>query len=367
MFSRLTDFLNSVSCKVTALLLLSIGTILFFNLYEKYSVIGPELIRNARFDSNLVEWKHTPYGILSLAPAVDGVRLHSEVPTMLVQISQINPGADRYPLLRLSCDIKTHNVSPGQERWMTARVDLVSHNLKGGAMYHLPHIVASLRGTHTWEHHEAVFARDASTAWFSVSAQLAQATGTMWVKNLSLRPVAELASFYKIRNAVTLLWVTAAFWLTIPLARSALNNTHRTTVIALALAIAFGVLMPESLKEHIGSALFPSMAESLVKSPNSATFKFTPLMPASDIYIYKAGHYLIFAMLAVAAFHRKPYPSSRAQMLGYLLLFALVTEVLQLLVVGRSAQFGDVLIDSAGIATGWVFLRIAQIFYPPSS
>jgi len=363
MFLHLRALLNSVSCKVTALLLLAIGTILFFNLYEKYVVIGPELIRNAHFDNNLAEWEHSRYGISPLIPSVDGIRLHSEAPSMVIQISQFIPGAERYPLLRISCDTKTHNVSEGQKQWMTARVVLVSHKPK----YYLTHTLVNLHGTHNWERHEAVFAIDANTSRISVSTQLTQATGTLWVKNLSLRPITVSASFYKFRNAIILLWATTILWLTIPLARSAFGNKHRTTIIALALAITFGVLMPESLKEHIGSALFPSMAESPVKSPDSATFKFTPLLPAADIYIYKAGHFLLFAMLAVAAFYRKPYPPSRAQMLGYLVLFAFVTEVLQLLVAGRSAQLGDVLIDSAGIVTGWMFLRLTQIFYLPSS
>ena len=121
--------------------------------------------------------------------------------------------------------------------------------------------------------------------------------------------------------------------------------------------------MPESIKEQIGSVLFPSMVEIPAKSPSSAIFKLTPLLPALDIY--KSGHFIMFAMLAATAFHLKPYPSSRARMLGYLLLFAFVTEVLQLLVAGRSAQLGDVLIDSVGIATGWIVLHLVQILYPP--
>jgi VanZ family protein len=70
----------------------------------------------------------------------------------------------------------------------------------------------------------------------------------------------------------------------------------------------------------------------------------------------------MFAMLAVAALYRRPYPVSLARMLGYLFLFALVTEVLQLLVSGRSAQLGDVLIDSAGMITGLMLLRLMRFF-----
>jgi len=365
MISHLTAFLRSVSCKVTVLLLLSIGTILLFNLHEKYAVSGPELLRNAGFDNNIAEWELTPHGISTIVPAAGSVRLHSEIPVTSVKITQYVPGAARYPLLRLSCDIKTQNVAEGQERWMTARVLLVSHDSQGKPMYHLPHTLINLSGSHNWEHHEAVFKIDASTASISVSAQLAYAIGTMWVKNPSLRPVTQMDSFYMLRTMAAFLWAAVILWIVAPLIRMALGNTQRATVIALAVVIALGALMPVALKIRIGSSLFPgdSISELHDAYPDAALFKFTPLLPAPDIF--KAGHFILFVMLAAAAFSRGAYPESRARLLSFLLLFALVTEVLQLFVGGRGAQLGDLVIDTAGIAAGLMLLWLTALFVPP--
>lgn len=358
-------FVGSTSFKVAALLLLSLGTILFFNTYDRYVAIGPELLTNTHFHGNLIEWDFPRQDTSVQIPDEDIVRLHSDNPANMINFSQDIPIVKQYPLLLLSCDIKIRDVPRHKGGRNAARVILVSHDEKGVPMYHLPHAAAILSGTHDWEHHERVFAVHGDSPRVRMSVQLDHTSGTMWVKNLSLRPLAESASFHRFRNTAILLWTFAALWVAIPLARSSLTNTHRSTIIALALAIMFGVLMPESLKERIGSTLIPDMATLSAKSPDSATFRFTPLLLAPDIY--KAGHFLMFAMLAITAFYRKPYPFSRVQMLGYLLLFAFVTEVLQLLVAGRSAQFGDVLIDSAGIVTGWMLLRLAQIIYPPHS
>jgi len=247
---------------------------------------------------------------------------------------------------------------------MTARVVLIAPESNGDPAHHTTHVLTNLHGTHIWEHHEAVFSLAANTTWVTVSAQLAQATGTMWVRNLSLLPVMEVKSFHTLCMAATVLWAIVILWIAAPIVLSALGNAHRTAVIVLALAIALGTLMPETLKVRIGDSLFASTvgSELPVIHSNAALFKFTPLWPSPDIY--KAGHFAMFAMLSVVAFSRRSYPVSRTRMSGYLLLFALVTEVLQLLVAGRSAQLGDLIIDGAGIATGLILLWTVRVFSP---
>ena len=360
---RVMTFISSASIKVTVLLLLSIGTILFFNLYDRYVVIGPELITDNLFSSNLTKWEPSGQDISVPTVGAGIARLYSDNPAIIVDLSQTIPNAARYPLLRLSCDIKTSNVPQGQGGWNTARVILVSHDQSGAPMYLLPHALANLYGTHDWGHYEGVFAVNAGTTKVRVSTQLAQTTGTLWVKNMSLRPLAEVVSFRKYRNIAMILWATAAVWIAAPLAWSAFSSIHRAAVIACAFVIVLSVLMPETFKEHIGNILFPSLAKQSLASPESNTFRFIPLLPTLDIY--KIGHFVLFMTLAAIAFYRRPYLASQSKIFGYLLLFALVTEVLQLFTNGRSAQFGDVLIDSAGITTGFMLLRSVQILYPP--
>lgn len=353
------NFAIPVFIKITFLLLLSVGTILFFNLYDRYLVIGPELITNNLFQSNLTQWEYSVQNVSILSSGGNVARLDSDNPVNNIYLSQTISDVTRYPLLRLSCDIKTRYVTQGHGNWDPARIALVAHDSKGAPMYYLPHALINLHGTHDWQHHEGVFAINANTAAVRLSTHLAYGTGTIWVKNFSLRPLEEKAAFRKFRNVISLLWIIITLWIIIPIVRSAYGDPHRVVLIALALAILYGALMPEYQKEFIGNFLFPSLVKPSMAPPTPAVFTFTPLLPTLDIY--KAGHFVLFIMLAVAAFYRRYYSVTRSQMLIYLVLFAFVTETLQLLITGRSAQFGDVLIDSAGIATGWVLLKILRI------
>jgi hypothetical protein len=358
------NFSGSASLKATILLALSVGTILFFNLYQRFVVTGPELLKDNQFIENFGEGSHAGYSLPVGTSGTGIASLHSENPLNIVDINQKVTNLGSYRLLRLTCDIKTFEIPYRQESWNTARVILVFYDYNKKPLYHLPHALVNISGTHDWEHYEGLFQVPPDASELQVSAQLAQTTGTMWVKNLSLRPLAESNSFHKLRSTAIIIWIAALVWITLPIVRSAFNHVHRTAIIALALIIAFGVLMPDSIKKSIGIMLVPSL--SAASGPSiTTTFRFTPLIPTLDIY--KAGHFILFAALAAVSRFGNPFPASRAQTSAYLFLFALVTEVLQLFVSARSAQLGDVLIDCMGIMVGFLVLYAIRIMLPPQS
>jgi hypothetical protein len=354
--------IGSVSPKVAVLLLLSIGTILFFNLFDRYIVIGPELLRDNLFQSNLKEWSPSRQAVSVLARGAGIVSLHTANDDRISRLDQTIAITAGYSLLKISCNVKTSGVPRHQGGLKVAQVMLIFHDMNGAPMYSLPYALANIGGSNDWEYHDGVFPVASNASEGRVSVQLSRANSSLWVKNISLRPLAEVSTFSTYRVVVALLWAATVAWIAIPLIRSVFGHAHRIAILVLALAIAFAAFMPENIKEHIGISLFHSLARQSAITLDATTFKFTPLFPVLDIY--KAGHFAMFAMLAAAAFFRRPYSVSNPQMFGYLILFALVTEVLQLLVAGRTAQLGDVLIDSAGIATSWMLLLLARIFRP---
>lgn len=347
-------FKNPTLPKILFLLFFSIFTILFFNHYDRYIVVGPELIQNPDFSQGN-GWKQSSPSI-SLTPENQGMALltaHSQ--TEAPSLSQTLPVPGQSNLLRLSCDIKTKNIIAGNKYWKSARVVMLQRNSRGEPMYSLPHILASQQTDSDWQHFEKAFIINPTTAEVLIAAELVQSSGSMWIKSLSLRPIAVKASFKEYRLAILLVWLAALIWIGRPIILSWLSHTRGRIALVLATGILIGVLLPENLKELLSGPLpaHPGAVFTLIipnQFNNTDFFRFTPLLPSIDIY--KIGHFSMFMLLAVTLFGAKTYRDQRTQLIGYLILFALSTEVLQLFMAGRTAQLGDVIVDSLGIMLG---------------
>ena len=176
------------------LLLLSILTILFFNLYERYIPVGPELLEDTRFTLTTSKWRYSNTGITN---STDGViRLHSDVYSPDIYVTQSLPSIKNHNLLLLSAETKTQNVSRGQKRWMSARIILLPIKQDDIPIYSTPHNLVNIYGDHEWSQSRKVFKIPETTTKISVSAQLLNVTGTFWVRKISLRAASE-KSFYE--------------------------------------------------------------------------------------------------------------------------------------------------------------------------
>jgi len=359
-----SNYLSTI--KTVVLILLSTCTIIFFNNYERYQVVGPELLENTDLRNGLDHWKHPGTGITLHSKNGALAKLEATTPIQSPSLSQVIRAFYGYQLLRLSCDIKTQNIIGGDKDWETARVVLISHNKEGEAMYDLPHVLANQRGNSDWRHYEKVFEIAPDTSGVTVAAQIVESTGSLWVKSFSLRPVALKIAFNQYRQTLLLVWLATLFWVAAPFVKSGLKSLKHGIVLILATGIIVGVLMPENLKESLGSTLLPSTETAITSFiPNrfndTQSFNLSPHLPVLDIY--KAGHFIMFTLLAITPFGGRHYSISNLRLVFYLVLFALVTEVLQLFMAGRTAQFGDILIDSAGVATGCIIIGLWRRTY----
>lgn len=356
---------NSAFFKNLTLILMSCCSIVFFNFYERYQLVGPELIENADWSNGLAHWQHT--GNVSVLPLQKEViaKLETAVPVESAYMSQIIRPSIQTRLVKLDCEIKTENIVNGDMSWKTARVVLVSFNAAGEAMYSLPHVLVRQEGSRDWMRYEKVFAIPGEVSKIMVAAQLIKSTGSLWIKSISLHPVTLKIAFRDYRLALLLIWVAVLLWVSVPFIRSGFSNLKQGFVLFLAVGVLVGVLMPERMKESMGAAIIASdTVASTTYIPtqfnNTQSFNLNPHLPELDIH--KVGHFVLFTLLSIAVFGGRPYKRSIACLLAYLVLFALISEVLQLFMEGRTAQLGDVFIDSGGILNGyilsWVGLRL---------
>jgi len=354
----MTAFIHSNTCKATILILLSISTILFFNYYEKYSIVGPELLQNINFDNQAAGWNYSRSGI-SISTSKKSVKLHSNVYNVSKHFNQTVNNITGYQRLRLTFDTKAQKVTPGNAVWMTARVHLVSYSQTDTALHSPTHVLTSLIGNSEWSHNEVVFVTPLKMPSLRVTVQLAKATGTLWARNLSLQPVVKTNEYKTYRSAIALLWAGTVFWVVLPLLLSIQRKKKRLIVALLTLIIVFATLMPSTVKNNINNSLLDSDNTALLKIQfDTDVFKLKPYLLAPDIF--KIGHFFMFSFLTVFALLYKSHTVSHTELIGYLLIFAATTEVLQLYLNGRNAQLGDIFIDSAGIMTGAIVFYIAR-------
>lgn len=357
--------LNSAIFKISMLILMSCCSILFFNGYERYQLVGPELIENADFSKGLAHWQHT--GNVSIFALNNEMiaKLETTVPIESAFISQFIRPSGHTRLVKLGCEIKTEDIINGDTSWKTARIVLVSFNAAGEAIYSLPHVLVRQQGSRDWRRHEKVFAIPGDVSKIMVAAQVIKSTGSLWIKSISLHPVTLKSAFRDYRLALMLIWVVILFWVTVPFFKSGFSSVKHGFVLLLGIGVIVGVLMPESMKESMGAAITASdTVASTTYIPtqfnNTQSFNLNPHLPELDIH--KVGHFMLFTLLSIAVFGGRPYKKSTASLLAYLVLFALISEVLQLFMDGRTAQLGDVLIDSGGIINGcliaWLWHRL---------
>jgi VanZ family protein len=262
--------------------------------------------------------------------------------------------------------MQSANVVNGEKDWETARVILVSHNQSGQPMYQRSHQLAALSGSHDWQHVEKVFAIDAEVASLEVAAQLVRSSGELGVRGFSLRPVLLKTAFLHYRGLLLWAWLALAIWLAIPLLRASLNSWRHAVLLALILGILLGVLSPHDIKTAFGDAIWPSEnsvpAEFAVKQAmDTQFFSLSTELPKLDLF--KVGHFLMFALLAMALRIGQAYRVSAIGILGYLLLLATVSEVLQLFIAGRSSQLKDIAVDMSGALFGLLLAWFGKRVY----
>lgn len=334
--------------------LLCVISIAFFNGYPRYQAEGRQRLRDPLLQS-LAAWGGEQSNV-QLLPAAEGggARLFASHGQAMHHMGQKLDGP-LPPLLLLSCDIKSQQVVGGQLDWETARVVMISYDHAGKPRYERPHLLANLTGSHDWQHVEKAFIIEDMVAELEVAAQLIHSSGQLSVRNFSLLPIRIKPQFLQLRRGLLIVWSVTFCWLALPLLRASRRSRPHAMVLGLIAAILVGVLLPHDLKTQLGAALRPTAAENTAHLLQQVLvdeqfFHLTLAAPTFDLF--KAGHFLLFALLAAALHCGQAYGLSARAILGYLTLLASASETLQLFIPGRSAQLADIIIDLSGAGCG---------------
>ena len=391
--------------QVIAIFMLCVSTILLSNMIDRYEVIGDELLVNNNFDNKFKGWHKSGNGIAVSEEMQPVVQLQSRNYKKKVYVKQMLDNIQKGQTVRLAGAIKTHDVSQGDKAWMAARIIFVARGNDGLSMYNLPHILAARNASTDWESFSKIFSTSSDASSYFVEIQLLNVTGTMWVKNLSLKYVKETFSFSLFRIVSVLLWFLVTLWVLVPQRHTIFSSKWKILIIIMLIVALFGALVPAGLKHNAMNFMVA----------------FFPWAGGGEVAFFRMGHFLVFCVLSMVVFRKaqpghyvisaantnpvsRPSSGCLRAFINYkiielvqlvlrfcsikspeyhpeidvlfrqlifsatlsrfilLMVFAMVTEILQFLVDGRTPRVSDFFIDVSGIVLGFLISRM-YLFY----
>lgn len=340
--------------QLIVIVLLSAITVGFFSQYERYKFTGEDLLDNGDFQQQFKGWekKNSRGSIVVDNQGVLG--LNSRDGKEIMYVRQYVRNIHRYQFFKFMGKIRTEGVVPGKKPWQAAHLLVIGVGARGQKLWHGSFLLAKRHGTNDWQYHEQVFRIDSDAKEFLVKIQLSMVKGAIWAKEMRLRPVKEKSAYKIYRSVAIILWGIVIFWVLFDYLRNCSFNLKQVPVAVLVAGVSAGILMPYHIVAWLNEVLFSLFpwemnAESLLAGTEFAN-------------IFSIWHFMAFALLASVVCWRMKPSRHLARNLGLLVLFAAVTEVLQLLVDSRKSESMDFIADIAGIAAALISLSVWGAF-----
>jgi VanZ family protein len=272
-----------------------------------------------------------------------------------------------YDLIRVRARIGVEGVVAGKNPWNCARL-LFAQYRADGRWIPVCHGLAAECGSKDWARHEKVFKVSSDADHAAVLLEQSGTEGLARFDQIRVQPVRLRASFtwWRILFAVSWMLTAALYFKRCRLHRRKL----RMLIILNAVAILAGTLMPgtwiidnaDRMKATLRESLL-SRAKGTAETRPAATGPARKTPPPEkqmdwftevEIEAHQAGHFILFAALCflvyLSAALERQHPVYFIKVGFDVLLFAAVTESLQLLTLDRSAGVGDLRIDIYGMA-----------------
>jgi len=335
-------------------LILVSGTIIAVVYVEPYQQVSDELLLNNNFSKDFLCWNKSGTGKASRQNHILRFQQEDNAGEVRVEQKIENPG--KYHRLRLSADIKSFEIIPGEKSWHRARLILSSYD-KNGKWLAVPHGVAAIEGTNEWRHVERIFTVSSLAAELKVIAMLYKASGTVWFRNMSLLEIEEQDSWKILKIIAILLWVLFLTGTFLPWIVQSKNMLSKVSMFILMAAIFCGTMVPANIKDRLQTSSPLMIAETHCLAPASVKTDESSMTTRHHTntmwkVLNNSGHFFLFLMLAAVLVNN--YPWKIPQLLILMIILAGATELMQFFVDGREPGIFDGLLDLCGAFSGVV-------------
>ena len=369
---------------------LTVGVMaLFFNLYEPWQPIGPEMVPDGGFSTPAATnvwsgWNEltqiVPDGGFGGSP---GVLLNTEGNRHgpLYFTVQDLTGC---PALRVVLRATAKDIVRGEKHYYVPRAVLVYYNAAGKDITSRHQDLMDLHKDSDWRKYKAFFPAPAGAVYARLHVQNLGIAGIMRIDDVSIVPVQERFDAPWWRLLFGTLWTTA-FGLCLFALRPWARRYGFLIMLTLTL-IMTGIILPgkflDDRIEKYTQAAKSLRPETVVPAPPAQTVKAHPEQPATpkaprpkedpvivlpDIDVGKVhviGHFALFSLLAFLSslsWISAPYSLRRAvEVFAGIAFFAAATEVLQFIPPDRSAGLSDLSIDVFGMAGAVVLILLLR-------
>ena len=317
------------------------------NSIERFEVLDKQLLKDPSFSQKLKYWqKKGEQSLMFIDSTVQIVNKSSASQTIRQSLQIETPATVRLAVKAGGVDIVT-----GSERWAGGSVVLVPYDETG----HRTGSTAVAIISETMEarlYSKTVFLnRDISRV--EVAIRLLKSSGSFQAGELQLTWLQERSSYKITRITVGATWAVVALLLLI-LVLKYLGKLGVVLFAGLPLIVLLGILLPEPFIATVGSSLAQLIPQSILSWIQEilATY-FGYELQTDSARIVKFGHFAAFLIVGTLIGWTGRYIGFGFGFgLVSIATFAIITEVLQMLVNGRSASVIDIFIDIAGAALG---------------
>ena len=325
--------------------ILSCLTFVINSYIEKFNITAANLINTSETETNIINGELIVIENSDVITKIASNNTKSYTSHLYV----VDITSDRN-FVNFESDIKSVSIKHGELYWEAARVTvffLDSHkNLIKGTNHTARHIYKD----HDWFTINHTFIIPAEAIYAKAGVEFLNSSGLISIKNTKLRYAEESVLHQSARYILLLAWLITILLFIKTLTKGLAPYIKYIFTLVLFLIIA-GIIIPQDIKLAISSHMFPQQSQYIHIDSTRHEIKFAE----SPMIFFHFTAFTIMAFLSLVSFSRYFH---QASIIINLIILSIISEVLQILSLGRTPQTSDIIIDNFGILLGFITYNI---------
>ena len=349
---------DELACKWNipcALLLLAVATYFALTEFVRFVPVGDQLVTDPLFHKPFQNWQEQGSG--SILPGEGSIQIRNYVDGthLIYQVIPIQrPGYYRVTFSGIARNITKNSEAAS---WSGAGVLLRYNKDTGEKKYGSPTTVPS--NIPSVKNYQAISHIRGDVDSVDVVLWIHKSIGQFKIESIGFTELRETWQYVALKLLVVSVWMLVVIW-AVALAVQTLSVLNFCATLGICSVALVGALMPETLVHLVIekiSILLPQFTVPTVECIECEDARNTENSAVRDTrssqFFSDIGHFLVFASLGFLA-NFNGVRNGYLYVISLAVVFALITEVLQLLVVRRNPSLNDLLLDFLGVLAGFI-------------